>query len=267
MVFAVVDYLLSDNSCQENIALWEFSDGGYYELRDFILMGSYFQLWYLCAMIWCLIFLLLVNGRISLKKVMVFSFSLYLFNLFFTYLGRALLPAAIYGKISSFWAIIGNSNNGMFFGLLFLLVGKCVYERKEGFFEFKKKWIIFVGILTAWVAEGVLLYIFYGGIRQQMLTLIPLTYLILNIGCNVKVDFMERTSLHMRNVSTLIFLNHTFNITFLNEMIEKMDIGSDGALFENTFLFFITVVIMSWLAAEAIIKISKKWKALSQLYM
>lgn len=167
----------------------------------------------------------------------------------------------------NFWAIIGNSNNGIFFGLLFLFVGKYVYEQKEGFLKFGKKWIIFIGIIIAWILEGILLYIFYGSIKQQMLTLIPLTYIVLSIGCNVKINFSEKTSLHIRNISTLIFFNHTFNITFLNETIERMNIGSDGALFGSTWLFFVAVVIISGLAAEVIIKFSEKWKILAHLYM
>lgn len=51
-----------------------FMRGVAYELRDFIFMGSYFQLWYLCVMIWYLIILLLLNKKVSLKTATIISF-------------------------------------------------------------------------------------------------------------------------------------------------------------------------------------------------
>lgn len=61
-------------------------------------------------------------------------------------------------------------------------------------------------MVIAWLAEGILLCYFYGNIKQQIFTLVPLSYLTLQIGITININISKDVSLYIRNISIFIFL-------------------------------------------------------------
>lgn len=74
-------------------------------------------------MIWCLIILLLLNKKVSLKTATIISFCFYLFNLFFTYAGKNVLPGTVYEKINIFWTMTGTEATECFLAYYFCYLG------------------------------------------------------------------------------------------------------------------------------------------------
>lgn len=223
-------------------------------LKNTLFFGSYWQLWYIVAVIWGLIIYLKVF-ELNFYKPLVF--------------GIAILPYFIFYLQTYFdvcYIKILNSSNVFTMALPFLMVGvlagRCRFTKKT-------KILGFVMSFFLWVLEGIALYHVFGNISQPLLFLLPLIYFFLSIVCNT--DLRDNEPLKMvgkrfRSWSTLIYFSHTFNITLLNKLLERFGKNNTGELMGSTFLFFLCVLLISLTESEILIRLSKKYKLLRYLY-
>jgi len=117
------------------------------------------------------------------------------------------------------------------------------------------------------VGDGVIfLILFRGKLSQPMLSLPILMLGLVKVLSDQKWPVPDWECKLFRDVSTIIFLIHTFFITVWNTILEATEENSNGELFGSTLWFFILVLLSSFLGALVIIYMAKKIKILRKLY-
>ena len=218
------------------------------------------HLWYFVADVVAVGMVLLLTRFMSDKITLIICLALYLVGtVCSTY--YSLLPHnnLFGGLVSAYLSIFLTFRNGVFFGSLFVLIGKMV-ANKERIIEKRKLsfWIVSFFISLALMgAEGVIIskYTVKTDIRDFLivLPLCALCFFCLVLGIEPYFARIKKSfSVITRNVSTLFYALH-----FLFIYLVPID---------NIMIKFLAIIILNTLVSLGVVLLSRKIKILRFLY-
>ena len=237
-------------------------------LRNFLLVGSYTQLWYLNALIIATIIIVLLYRKAQPNTILIISFVLYLIGLFGNSWFGLLSP--LKGMLPTVWSVfsfvkkvIVTTRNGVFFGFLFVSLGICFAHYGN---KIEKK-VAIVGFILSMVLFGVeVFFLKYKNIpslgNDIFLFLIPSAFFLFSY-CE-QVDLQDNKIYKvLRIISSLMFYTHMWVAFIINKMISVININLN-----KTCINFVAVTIVTLIISYLIYRLStkEKYRFLRKLY-
>lgn len=214
-------------------------------LRDLIFLGGHFHLWYFPALLFAISALYFGIRLMSLSKLLLLSVGLYVIGLFgdayFGVLGDDTVLSRIVLQYSD---LFGTTRNGLFFGLVFVVLGAYMYERRLTVHH-SRPGLLFSLSLVGLILEVVLLNQFTVIKDCNMLImLLPATYFLFQMllhkqSPNWSIDFKI-----LRDSSLLIYCSHGMFLGLYSNVL--------GDVETHSFAWF-TLVFLSSLAMALLI--------------
>ncbi len=221
-------------------------------LQKCIFDGSYLHLWYLPSVAFAGVIAAIIVKRLGTIKGLVVAGILYIVGLLDTSYFRLSQMFGMEKVIELYDDIFITTRNGLFFGLIFVLLGFLAYERKE---KLNNSVILLVLSLAGLVVE---MYVLRGsGIARSYeggLCTVPVVYFLFQVAKEVKLK-ESKIYQNMRAMGVLIYLSHcwvdfTYSVLCYN-ILHKM--------FNNMVRFGYTLVITIILSV-IILKLQEKDK-------
>ena len=229
-------------------------------VQEILFSGVCIHLWYFVAVIVGIGMIILLEKLVSEKAIMIISITTYMIGtLSSTYYSLLFEGNMIGDVISKYMEIFLSVRNGIFFGMIFVMLGKFMINREEKIVNKSLAfWIVLFGIaMCVMCVEGIainkLTTKVYG--RDLFLVLPLCAYamfgLILKMNQYIK-NVHGSICGYLRNISTLFYAMHYVFIFFIP--------------MENVLVKFILIIIVNTLVSFMIVWSSKKIKMLKYLY-
>lgn len=228
--------------------------------HDFFVVGSYFQLWYLLALI---VAVLLVAGLLyfNVNEYIILAIGILLFI-------AGCLTQSWYGLIKplqttlpGLWECLKTlksffvtARNGIFEGFAFVAIGMVIAKKRKEI-TLKKSIIGFVASLGLIVIEYlVVTKLHFQKFNMLYISLLPAAFFAFFVFFNIKCNKVK-LGLYLRRMSTIIYLIHmlVFNISLM--ILEKYYHG-----IKDSIVMFYIVVALSTASAFVIVYLSQKRK-------
>lgn len=229
-------------------------------VQEILFSGVCIHLWYFVAIVVGIGMVILLEKLINEKVTAIISLVLYVIGTLGSTYYSLLFEDNLAGVIiSEYMDIFLSVRNGIFFGMIFVVLGKVVIKREQKIinrsFLF---WIVLFGITMCFMCvEGIainkLTAKIYG--RDMFLFLPICAYVLfgLILKVNQYIKNMSRTICgYFRNVSTLFYAMHYVFIFFIP--------------MENVLAKFLLIIVMNTLISMFIVWSSRKIKVLNYLY-
>jgi len=228
-------------------------------IRNTIMAGSYFQLWFLNALIVSAILIsLFLWLKINIKKIFVFTIFMYII---------ALLGQSYYGifdylfpegsTMFTIWKYIGivfrTPRNGLCFGALFFFLGAYISRSKD--IISIKKTIVCLLISCILLMVEVIGGKYFNITREAdvYISLIPVAYFLFLFAKNISIRDSPLW-VYLRKQSMFIFYIHAWWL-FLVYILFR---GRYAIVQLNSFQRFVIVLSLSVITSHIIIKLSEK---------
>ena len=200
-------------------------------LKEFLYSGFYYHLWYLPATLLGITVLIIFIKYKKEKFVLIISVFLYVFG-------------TIFNQVSSNWNIpIEYSRNGVFFGLVFIVMG-YLYEKNKHIINKRiniKLIYLLIVALVLLILERAIVYKFIGEKENDMyIMLLPLTYLIINFVMKNNMKEIKFISKLGQN-SGGIYLYHVLIMFIGWKILYYIKVEKDG-LFYNVFILIFSYI-------------------------
>lgn len=249
-------------------------------VRNFIFVGSYTQLWYFVGlMVATLLLYWFVNKlKFSDKQITAIVVILYvigtIMNAYIQPLKKSInLPASQFAAVDKrylllwlYFKVFDTTRNGIFFGLPYLFFGYLIAKNKEKIYR-RNYFVLSLASLIVMTGEAFIVHEVFGGSGQDMLfTLLPTSVFVflfvLFLDCKNDQRNAQMAK-HTRYMSVLYFGLHLFINFYVGGVLHK---GFDIEL--HSMIRFVVVVILNYVAAEVIIRMSntRHFKWLGEFY-
>lgn len=223
-----------------------------YYLRNFLYSGVCYHLWFFTALIFSIFILDIWISKFKLKSLIVLSAVFYLVGLFGeSYFGFITPGSFLYNAYDMYFSVFLTTRNGLFCGLLFVVLGAYFSEiplklavNKSVTFA-----IVFLCLLAV---EALLLYKFSQPEDHNfMIMSVPLSFFLFHSLININLSWNLNYIL-LRKLSTLIYCSHAaFIILFIGVF---RYLGFE-AFADNGLIIFSLVLLSSLLFSLWIIKL------------
>ncbi len=235
-------------------------------VKDFFFEGSYLTIWYLPALLSATMFIYLLHKKLSYKTIFMASCFIYIFTLGgSSYYGLVTTVPFIKAIYNAYYSFFDTIKNGVLFGMIFVSLGAVVQEIEEKIAADKSvvRAIIptaIFGLLLA-IEEFVIAY-FNWNIRgvDTVISLVPFTYFFVKLLLVIDFQVRDSACVLIRKYSILMFLTQRIPLSIIEMFM------SDTVIAQNSMLYFITVLISTFLISFLIIKASNKFKVLKKAY-
>ncbi len=234
-------------------------------LRDFLLIGSYSQLWYLLAA--ALGFLLLysmLQAHWTWKWILFVAALLYGIGVFYEGY-REILELSIFKNmefieelVNGYNVFMGTARNGLFFGFPFIALGYWM-KKKESFYNGKSVQVFLGGSIVLVIIEALGRY--QAGGSEMLFSLFPASYFLF---CALTQSKWGHDTHRIRKLSALLFFEHQW-VNFIYSILKSMGIGFFcGGMTRR----FMVVLCTSFLVGELVLLLSDKtgFRYLKKLY-
>ena len=177
-------------------------------IRDLVLNGSYYHLWFLPALMTATLIVCFVYSKKGLMTTLKLSLILYIFGYFINVYAPVWEQIPVLSCFYAFFTkVFTTARNGFFFGPLFVSIGLLLSKTRR--LPVKVNGIGF-GISFILLVIEVTIYRFTGILRDltsMYLSLIPAVYFFVNWMLTIKKPYKD-TYLTLRNESLLIYTSH-----------------------------------------------------------
>lgn len=224
----------------------------------FIFSGSYWHLWYINALIWSVVILIiLLKLKFSITKICVISFILYIVGLlgesYFGILRLLQNNDLIWTFLKSVKLIIGTTRNGLFFGLLFVGLGFLIGAGKVKIFKpIFNVWGFIVSLLILLIESYFLIKIDFARANDMYLLLIPTTYFLFILTLSIHIN-LGKYNKFFRKIYSYIYLIHPMVINIFIAILSW-----NGVMEFNSFLSYCIITIMTVVLSICTIFIKRK---------
>ncbi|GMK37657.1 hypothetical protein PCCS19_07110 [Paenibacillus sp. CCS19] len=223
-------------------------------LRDFIFLGGHFHLWYFPALLFAITALYFGIRMMSLSKLLLLSIGLYVIGMFgdayFGVLGDDTVLSRLAIQYSEWF---GTTRNGLFFGLVYVVLGAYMYERRVTV-RYARPGLWFSLSIVGVIIEVVLLNQFIV-IRDcnMVIMLLPATYFLFQMllhkkSPNWSIDFKA-----LRDSSLLIYCSHGMFLSLYSNAL--------GDVKAHSLTWFALVFLSSLAMSLLIIRLRSSEKA------
>lgn len=222
--------------------------------------GSYLHLWYLPSVMVAGVIAAFLVKRIGTVKSLVIAIVLYVIGL---------LDTSYYGLIKNFVLqnfvrvydkIFITTRNGVFFGLVFILLGFLAYETRQKLS--KSMLLLIVSIIGLFMEMYFLRDLGIARSYEGILFTVPVTYFLLQVAKEIKLSDKE-IFFNIRTMGVLIYLSHcwvdfTFSVLCYNILSRTL----------NSVIRFEYTLVITILLSVLVIKLQnyEKFKWLRKLY-
>lgn len=236
-------------------------------IKDFFLVASYGQLWYLLALFVSVLLVSFLLGRNwQPKKIFYLSLAFYVFGILGSgYFGviSPLLDTQFFGEIIKvYFDIFKNTRNALFFGFFFVSVGMLLSKSKIKM-STGKSLVLFLISLFMMCVESLLL---------EKLDIAKTHELLLFTAPTAVFCFIFLKDLNLKNnriykklrvMSSLIYYCNLWGIAIVSQILSLID-----EKLKNTPIWFVSALTLTIVIAMIIIKLSDKkyFRWLKKLY-
>ncbi len=193
-------------------------------LRDFFFTGSYYHLWFLPALILAVYIVYLLLFFLGLQKTVWIGIVLYLLGMAGNVYGDFILQLPVIGKVLDIYLkLFSTTRNGLFFGVLFVVIGAIFAKRN---FYFKNCYVVFGMIVSIALlfAECFLLrsYGFMNDLTSMYLMNIPCMFFIFLFLLRIQLKKRKAYKV-LRVLSLLIYVLHVMIINVVVKIAPSMN--------------------------------------------
>lgn len=217
----------------------------------FFFSGSHFHLWFLPSLMFALVFAYFLQKHFTTKTSFTIAVLLYLIGLFGdTY--SFLLPEKHY-VLDLYNSIFFTTRNGLFFGVIYILIGKYIGESRNTH-KLNSKVVAIHGVISFFVfwIEYYFLNIRFNvpivNISIFSLLAAPLLFIAFLKWNNFLPIFPTKSQKMCRKFSTALFVVHPIAIHFC-DLIESHFMLEVSPIINICFVFFLSS-IASWVLAQ-----------------
>jgi len=225
-------------------------------LLNFTVLGVYFHLWFIPALIFSLIALYYLSKFLKPLTITLIAFIFFVIGVFGDAYYGVLSNGLFLDGMNKYLEIFTTTRNGLFFGLLFVSLGYLIQKTDiTSKINVKVAWIGFiVSYLLMFVEMGLLMTYTKPFEYNMYFSIIPTTFFLLTICLKYPSD---DKSIDLRNKATLIYFSHfiVYFICFGIISILKLDF-----LLRSSLSRYLIIVFFSILFANFVIKQKKKNK-------
>lgn len=197
---------------------------GWWQLPFVILVGVFYagvfyHLWYFPALLLALFLGSQLINQLGYRLSFLLAGGLYLFGSGETYFGylEGSLLGAFYAR---YFAVFVTTKNGLFYGLIFALIGFYLRDQQESLTKWSKHQEKFWAVtLILWVSEGIIIYQQPGLDKNFLFSLIPLVFLIFCRLLDSQVSVPDAEIL--RRIGQQIYFYHLIPIELFNLFVAE----------------------------------------------
>lgn len=229
-------------------------------IQEIFFSGVCIHLWYFMAILVGIGMVILLEKLVNEKRTVIISIVLYVIGtLSSTYYSLLFEGNQIGVIISKYMDVFLSVRNGIFFGMIFVVLGKLVIKREQEIIDKSLMfWIVYFGIAMCFMCiEGIVINKYttkiYG--RDMFLLLPVCAYALFGLILKMNQYTKNMSKIlcgYLRNISTLFYASHYVFIFFIP--------------LENVLLKFVVIIIVNTMVAFMIVWSSKKIKPLKFLY-
>ena len=223
-------------------------------ILGFFYTGTYYHLWYIAASILAIMISLFLLKRMRYRYALIISGILYVIGSVETY--SSYLSGTIIVKwFSVYQKYLITPRNGLFYALLFILIGYGLYDYKDKLKVLNKKLpLLIVGSAALMIIEGIIIF-HNQGIDKNFILTVPL-FMVLFTHWTLTTNLITRDLSKLRDYSKYYFFLHPIPIFFVNmylTSIKKYINIHDG------WIRLVIALIFTHLATLLILKLKKKF--------
>lgn len=222
--------------------------------------GSYLHLWYLPSVMIAGVLAALLMRKIGTIKSLVIAIALYTIGLLDTSYFGLIKNSGLQSFVKLYDEIFVTTRNGVFFGLVFILLGFLAYETRQKLS--KSVFLLIFSIIGLFIEMCMLKN--WGAARayEGVLFTIPVTYFLLQVAKEIKLSD-KAIYKNIRTMGVLIYLSHcwvdfTFSVLCYNILHRTF----------NSMIRFGYTLVITILLSVLVIKLQnhEKFKWLRKLY-
>lgn len=217
-------------------------------LQDILFSGTYWHLWFLPSLIVAISIVWVLSKLLGNKVLLTISLALY-------FIGTLVDTYSFIHPMfewSVYKTIFLTTRNGLFFGCLFIIIGKFIADGHRA-----KMWYGLCGV-TLMIIEGYYHAINSTTIVNMTFVSIILVPIILSLAIDNPGTTININGKFCREVSTVLFCCHPYIIRIVGFIGKRMGM--------NGFFMTIGVVLISLTGAAVVVKLSDRIKLLRHLY-
>lgn len=215
-------------------------------IKNAIFNGTYYHLWYLPSLIFALAIVYLLYSRLNTKKIFILGIILYIIGCVAdTYnfeIGFLKDIICFYKKIFI------TTRNGLFFGFIYVFIGKLIANNKESLIKYRK--ILFVLLIISvilFVFEGYMLAVVYRKVIINMNFMsIPLSLSIVALAISKKKYGLNL--LLYREMSTMVFCCHPLIIYLIDSMLNYINVYLN--IYQKGIVIIVSTTIISYITLK-----------------
>lgn len=241
--------------------IWNYSQAGGSVLfnilsyiRNFLLNGSYYHLWFLPALMIGMAIVYYSLSYLGTKKTIILCLVLYLFGYVINVYGPLLEKIPYVSMVYGFYiAAFSTARNGFFFAPVFLLLG--LFFSNGRFMKLKASSLGFTISFFLLILE-VSLYYLYGILTDMscmFIFVIPCTFFLMNMLLKARIPDSPQFKI-LRKDSVIIYCSQILFAVPLQALFPEA----------NLVVYFFTLGLCQLLAA-VIVRLAQKWKFLNVL--
>lgn len=263
--FVVVSWLINGEFGYYNILIY---------IRNFVLEGSFQTIWYLNAL-WSSFFIAyILLKRFTTKQILGISIPFYILSCLLSSWNGLFAKFPLGNEITQlYYTIFDTTKNGLLDGFMFVSLGMLIYDienpKKESkAFQDKKNILGMICSFLFIIAEYVIRTKLFGDGRgcDIVLGTIPFTFfaVLFSLDLTLKDSGIYK---NIRIYSTLLFLTQRIPLTLFgwaDAFINR--IWGVTVFLRYDAVYFVLVIVCSFLISFIILKLSDKVKFLSKLF-
>ncbi|MGM9946901.1 acyltransferase family protein [Floccifex sp.] len=241
-------------------SIWDYTRNGFHissifsYIRDFLLNGSYYHLWFLPALITATIIVSFLYSKKGMMTTLKVSLILYIAGYFINVYAPVWEQLPLISFFYSFFTkVFTTARNGFFFGPMFVSMGLLLSKTRR-----LPKKVNAIGFMISFVLMviEVTIYRFTGILRDltcMYLCLIPAVYFFVNWMLTIDIPYKD-SYMTMRNESLLIYTSH---ILFAKVLLNVFDQA-------HLVVYFVTLALSQGFAT-LVIRYKEKYPILNHL--
>lgn len=221
----------------------------------FFNVGTFYHLWYIPALIFSLVVIVFLNKKISYKWLFALSAVFYIIGASETY--ASYLTPALGSVLSNYISIFYTTRNGLFYGLIFVLLGFICVKRDE---KEKFRYNGWAAILCfACIAfEAINLYHATRYDFNFLFMLVPFTYFLFQYALHKELRFHLKG---FRELGSYYYFVHAMVIECIPMILGFFHLES---LFQSGIFRLVSVLFITHLVSIAIIEVNRRRNAIKE---
>lgn len=232
-------------------------------LQKCIFDGSYLHLWYLPSVLVSGFLAAFLVKKIGINKSIIIAFVLYLIGLLDTsYYGLIKNNSVLIKLIGKYEDVFITTRNGLFFGLIFVLMGFLIYERRDKY-SLKNNAIMLIVAIVGLATEMVVLWkTGIGRSYEGVIFSVFVVYFLMIVAQKVEIGDSNKCK-SLRRMGEFIYLSHcmfdfSYSVLCFNILHRTF----------NDFVRFGYTLVLSIAFSIIILKLSRcnRFKWLNKIY-